>query len=288
MVDAAWVWGVARAAGGRVLLRIEDHDRTRCRPAYEAALLDDLEWLGLEPDHPAIASFRAGPSDYRQSDSGAHYETALERLRGAGLAYVCECSRKDIAAEVPDRFNEEMRYPGTCRGKGLEPGPGRGWRVVMEQGSERFHDLRLGAQRQSPAEQCGDLLVRDRLGNWTYQFAVTVDDLRHGVDLVIRGEDLIGSTGRQLRLTRLLGRSAPPRFLHHPLVLKPSGEKLSKASGDTGIRELREAGVGAREVLGRAAHLGGLQAEDRPLDASGLAALVKWSGKFEGPPESHG
>ncbi|HEU5050483.1 MAG TPA: glutamate--tRNA ligase family protein [Gemmatimonadales bacterium] len=275
VVNAAWVWGVARAAGGRVLLRIEDHDRTRCRPAYEAALLDDLEWLGLEPDHPAIASFHAGPSDYRQSDSGAYYETALERLRGAGLAYVCECSRKDIAAEVPDRFNEEMRYPGTCRGKGLEPGPGRGWRVVMAEGSERFHDLRLGAQRQSPAEQCGDLLVRDRLGNWTYQFAVTVDDLRHGVNLVIRGEDLIGSTGRQLRLARLLGRTDPPRFLHHPLVLKPSGEKLSKSSGDTGIRELRAAGLAASSVLGRAAFLGGLLTADRALLPAELAGRVR-------------
>ena len=274
MVNAAWVWGVARALGGRVLLRIEDHDRTRCRPEYETALLDDLEWLGLVPDHPAIASFRAGPSDYRQSDSGAHYEAALERLRRAGLAYVCECSRKDIAAEVPDRFNEEMRYPGTCRTKGLEPGPGRGWRVIMEKGIERFDDLRLGAQEQSPAGQCGDLLVRDRLGQWTYQFAVTVDDMRHGVDLVIRGEDLIDSTGRQLRLARLLGRSEPPRFLHHPLVRKPSGEKLSKSSGDTGIRELRREGWQPSGVLGRALFLGGMQQSDRPIMARDLGELA--------------
>ena len=253
VVNAAWVWDTARRFGGRVLLRIEDHDRTRCRLEYERALLEDLEWLGLEPDIGPVASFRAGRSDYRQSDSGAHYEAALDRLRAAGLAYVCECSRKDIATEVPDRFNEEMRYPGTCRGKGLEPAPGRGWRVVMDDGTEAFDDLRLGAQRQSPPEQCGDLLVRDRLGNWTYQFAVTVDDLRHGVDLVIRGEDLLQSTGRQIRLARLIGRSEAPRFLHHPLVRKPSGEKLSKASGDTAIRELRTLGISAAAVLEMAA-----------------------------------
>ena len=252
VVNALQVWETARRFGGKVLLRIEDHDRTRCRPEYERALLDDLDWLGLEPDIAPTDSFRTGRSEWRQSDNGAVYEAALERLRKAGLAYVCECSRRDIAAEVPDRFNEEMRYPGTCRGKALAPAPGRGWRVVMDEGAETFDDLRLGPQRQSPAEQCGDVLVRDRLGNWTYQFAVTVDDVRHGVDVVVRGEDLLGSTGRQLRLARLLGRAEAPRFLHHPLIRKPSGEKLSKAARDTGIRDLRAAGVPAAEVLARA------------------------------------
>ena len=252
VVNALQVWETARRFGGKVLLRIEDHDRTRCRPEYERALLDDLDWLGFEPDIAPTDSFRTGRSEWRQSDNGAVYEAALERLRKAGLAYVCACSRRDIAAEVPDRFNEEMRYPGTCRGKALAPAPGRGWRVVMDDGAETFDDLRLGPQRQSPAEQCGDVLVRDRLGNWTYQFAVTVDDVRHGVDVVIRGEDLLGSTGRQLRLARLLGRAGAPRFLHHPLLRKPSGEKLSKAARDTGIRDLRAAGVPAAEVLARA------------------------------------
>ena len=280
VVNAAWTWGAARAMGGKVLLRMEDHDRTRCRPEYEAAILDDLDWLGFRPDIAPTSSFRAGPSAFRQSDSGAYYEQALMQLRDAGLAYVCECSRRDIAAEVPDRFNEEMQYPGTCRRKGLEPGAGRGWRVVLGESAETFHDLRLGEQRQVPAEQCGDVLVRDRLGNWTYQFAVTVDDMRHGVDLVVRGEDLLESTGRQIMLARLLGRSAPPRYLHHPLILKPGGEKLSKASGDTGIRELRNAGIDPADVLGRAAQLGGLQQVPRPLRVNDLAELVPASIRY--------
>jgi glutamyl-Q tRNA(Asp) synthetase len=277
VVNAAWTWGVARAMGGRVLLRMEDHDRTRCRPEYEAAILDDLDWLGFQPDIAPTSSFRTGPSEFRQSDSVAHYEQALSQLREAGRAYVCECSRRDIAVEVPDRFNEEMRYPGTCRRKGLEPGEGRGWRVMLDQGAETFRDLRLGERRQVPAEQCGDVLVRDRLGNWTYQFAVTVDDMRHGVDLVVRGEDLLESTGRQIMLARLLGRSVPPRYLHHPLILKPGGEKLSKASGDTGIRELRDVGAHPSDVLGRAAHLGALQQAPRPLQVNELAELVSAS-----------
>ena len=128
----------------------------------------------------------------------------------------------------------------------------------MEPGEERFTDARLGAMSQTPSEQCGDLLLRDRTGNWTYQLAVVVDDLRHEVDLVIRGEDLLPSTGRQLRLARMLGRERPPVFLHHPLIHRPDGAKLSKSSGDTGVRELRAAGVPPQAVLGRAAWMTGL------------------------------
>ena len=237
--NAVWTWDVSRAWNGRVVLRIEDHDATRCQEEYVEALREDLDWLGFVPDEVAP----------RQSERYARYEDVLAELRDRGLAYVCACSRKDIAEVAGDVFNEETPYPGTCRELGLEPAPGRGWRVIMEQGSETFTDLLLGEQLQEPSRQCGDLLVRDRLGNWTYQFAVTVDDMDQGIDLVIRGDDLLSSTGRQLRLARMLGRTAMPLFLHHPLIMKPSGEKLSKASGDTGVREMRAAGMTAGEVL---------------------------------------
>lgn len=271
VANAAWTWGLAQALGGRVLLRLEDHDRGRCRPEYEAALLEDLEWLGLEPDAGTPAELRAGRSTYRQSDSGDAYEAALARL-GRGV-FACECSRKDLARTGGDPFNEETRYAGRCRDRGLVPGPGRGLRLRMDPGIERFSDTRLGDQVQDPSAQCGDLLLRDRLGRWTYHLAVVVDDLRHGVDLVVRGEDLLDSTGRQIRLGRLLGRASPAVFLHHPLIRKPGGEKLSKSSGDTGIRELRGAGVRADEVLGRAAHLTGLQSEPTPIAPRDLAKL---------------
>jgi glutamyl/glutaminyl-tRNA synthetase len=273
VANAVYVWGLARALGGRVALRIEDHDRTRCRPAYEAALLEDLEWLGLEPDFGGPEELRAGASDYRQGDSGAAYTAALDHLRQAGLVFACSCSRRDLAREVGDVFDQETRYPGRCRTRGLTEAPGRGVRLRVESGEECFTDARLGPQRQEPASQCGDLLLRDRLGCWTYQLAVVVDDLRHGIDLVIRGEDLLGSTGRQLLLARHLGRAEPPVFLHHPLIRKPTGAKLSKSSGDTGIRELRAAGLSPAEVLGRAAHITGLQEAPAPLAASRLADL---------------
>jgi glutamyl-tRNA synthetase/glutamyl-Q tRNA(Asp) synthetase len=270
--NAVWVWGIARALGGRVLLRIEDHDRGRCRPAFEAALLEDLEWLGLVPDVGEVSELRAGPSPLRQSDATAAYEAALDRL-GNGALYVCGCSRKSLARTEGDVFNQETRYPGRCRDRGLKAAAGRGLRLRIERGEERFVDALLGARAQGPSDQCGDLLVRDRAGQWTYQFAVVVDDLRHGIDLVVRGEDLVESTGRQIRLARLLGRSTPPVYLHHPLIRKPGGEKLSKSSGDTGLRELRATGVAAEEALGRAAYLTGVIPSPEPVAPGDLAKL---------------
>jgi glutamyl-Q tRNA(Asp) synthetase len=262
VASALYVWHTARMRRARVLLRIEDHDRQRCRPDYERALLDDLDWLGFVPDLGTTEEFRRGPSPYRQSDFDAGYAAQIARLRSRGChVYACDCSRSDLADAGGTGGGESLSRPygGRCRDRGLTAGPGRGLRVVLPPGIERFDDLRLGPQSQEPAGQCGDLLLRDRLGNWTYQFAVVVDDLRHGVDLVVRGEDLLDSTGRQLALMRLLGDKPPFSYLHHPLILKPNGDKLSKASRDTSVRDLRAAGVGREEVRRRAAEAVGLQ-----------------------------
>lgn len=271
--NAVFVWGLARAFNGRVLLRLEDHDRSRCRPEYEAALLDDLDWLGLVPDEGSTDAFRGGAHALRQGDNGARYEAALTQLEASELVYPCDCSRKDIARTVPVAPGEEPRYPGRCRTHGVDPASTPARRVRIEPGIERFDDLRLGPQAQDPDAQSGDLLLRDRLGQWTYQFAVVVDDIAQAVDVVIRGEDLLDSSARQIRLARLLGRDVPPRFFHHPLIRKPGGEKLSKAAGDAGLRELRAAGVTAAEVLGKAAFAVGLQSEPRPVAAGELDRL---------------
>jgi glutamyl-Q tRNA(Asp) synthetase len=247
VVNALYVWGMARAVNGRVLLRIEDHDRRRSRPEFEAAILDDLDWLGFVPDHPSTDAFRRGPCSGRQSDRTAIYEDALNGLRRRGLVYACECSRRDIA-----QGDAELRYQGTCADKNLAEGSGRALRIRLEPVVETFVDLRHGPQAQCPAQQCGDLLARDRDGNWSYQFAATVDDFEQAVTVVIRGDDLLPSTGRQIQLARLLGRAKPPRFYHHPLVMKSAGQKLSKADHDTSIRSLREQGLPAGEVIARA------------------------------------
>lgn len=275
VANAVCVWGIARALGGRVLLRLEDHDRGRCRREYEEALLDDLDWLGLEPDIGAGRELRTGRSPRRQSDCEAVYEAELRTLAAGGSVYACDCSRREMALENGDAPDVETRYGGRCRERGLAFGEGRGIRLRIDPGKERFVDGLLGEQEQDPAAQCGDLLLRDRVGNWTYQFAVAVDDLRHDVDLVIRGEDLLGSTGRQIRLGRLLGRPEPANFVHHPLIRKASGAKLSKSAGDTGVRELRAGGATPSEVLGRAAHAIGLLPELRDLEARDLASLFE-------------
>jgi glutamyl/glutaminyl-tRNA synthetase len=232
VLNAIWVWETARASGAdaRVLLRIEDHDRQRSRREYEASILEDLSWLGFVADRRIV----------RQSERHAIYEEALDTLRHRGLIYACACSRADIAGQ---------RYPGTCALRNLPESTGLGLRIRIDDAIERFDDRRLGPQAQQPSAQCGDVLARDRDGNWTYQFAAAVDDWRQDVTMVIRGEDLLDSTGRQIQLARLLGRREPPAFLHHPLIMKSATQKLSKSDSDSGIRDLRAKGWTAEQVL---------------------------------------
>jgi glutamyl/glutaminyl-tRNA synthetase len=275
-VNILYTWGIARATGGRVVLRIEDHDRQRSRAGYEAALLDDLDRLGVAADEPdgGTAAFRAGPTPCRQSDAGAAYAAALERLRADGLVYACDCARSTFAAfeASAGRAWSGMGCPGWCRDRSLPEEPGTGLRVAVGAGSERWVDLLAGPLADEPAAG-GDLLVRDRVGNWTYPFCVVVDDDRHGIDLVIRGRDLLDSTPVQLRLARLLGRPVAPHFLHHPLIRRVSGQKLSKAEGDTAVRSLLDAGRTPAELFGMAARLAGLRDDARPIAPGDLGTL---------------
>lgn len=238
VVNALHVWQAARDRDGCVLLRIEDHDRQRSRPEYEAAIVEDLAWLGFRHDGPIV----------RQSARAAVYRQAIQPLVDRELVYGCTCSRAEILAASGEPGAAELRYPNTCRDRDIPLAGDVGWRLRMEPGTESFVDEICGPQVQDPSAQCGDLLLRDRLGNWTYQFAVTVDDHLQQITDVIRGIDLLPSTGRQIRLARLLGRVTMPRFAHHGLVMKSATEKLSKSDGDTGVRDLRTAGWTAEAV----------------------------------------
>jgi glutamyl-tRNA synthetase/glutamyl-Q tRNA(Asp) synthetase len=252
VLNAEYVWG----AGAQVVVRIEDHDRERCRPEYDAGILEDLDWLGYRADVPLV----------RQSERDAVYRDAAEQLRRAGLIYACDCTRAAIERRTPiaDAAGER-RYDGHCRGRNLPLNDDAGWRVRIDPGIERFVDGLCGAQEQDPSAQSGDVLIRDRLGNWTYQFVAAVDDYRQGIDLVIRGVDLIASTGRQIRIARLLGRTTPPEFRHHPLIMKTATQKLSKSDGDSGVRDLRARGWTAGQV--RAAARAALAAGSREPSA---------------------
>ncbi len=262
VANAIWVWGTASATGGRVLLRIEDHDRVRCRAEFDAALLADLAWLGFAP----------GEGTVRQSDAATPYEAALARLRDEALIYGCDCSRSTFEAwahEHGRRFHGPG-CPGRCRTRGLG---GPVLRVALGGGSERWMDALVGPCTDEVAGGAGDLAVRDRDGNWTYGFSVVVDDLRQGIDLVIRGRDLLAATAAQIRLGRLLGRDVPATFAHHPLIRREDGRKLSKAEGDTSVRELRGSGMTPAEVIGAAAAAVGLIEASRPIEAAAVATL---------------
>jgi glutamyl/glutaminyl-tRNA synthetase len=266
-VNAVYVWSIAQAFGGSVIVRIEDHDRQRSRDRFETSIRDGLRWLGLSGDNTA----RGLPAALRQSDTPTRYTTALEHLMASRPVYPCRCSRRDIAANTSDAA--ELRYPATCRYADVPPAETPARRVHLGEDIVVFDDLRHGALSQQPSAQCGDLLVRDRLAQWTYQFAVVVDDAAQGIDLIIRGDDLLASTGRQLLLAEALGRQHRPQLLHHPLILHPDGTKLSKSRGDSGLAELREAGWDAPRILGEAAWLGGLQDTPHPLHATTLGRL---------------
>lgn len=245
VLHAAWVWGVAEAAGARIIVRMEDHDRSRCTPAMERAILDDLAWLGFATSDPSLMSLARHPSPYRQSDVPELYQAASDDLAARGLLYGCSCTRADLAAPGADG---ERNYPGTCRGRPIDR-PGRtAIRVMLPDTHTTVTDLRLGPIHQHPARDHGDPVIRDALGQWTYQFCVAVDDLRHGVNLIVRGEDVLPSTGRQFLLGQLLGRTTPFVTVHHPLRYAADGRKLSKRDASESVRAMRERGLTAAEV----------------------------------------
>ncbi len=262
-------WLHARAAGGRILLRIEDNDPGRARGAFEERQREDLAWLGLGFDGPVV----------RQSERTALYEAALATLAAAGLLYPCFCTRRELRAlaGAPHGPEDEgSRYPGTCaalsaderaarRAAGREPA----LRLRVPAGAQRFDDLLHGAGVEDVAALRGDLLVRRADGAVAYQLAVVVDDAAQGVTHVVRGDDLRASCGRQRLLQDLLGLE-PVTYLHVPLVLGEDGERLAKRHGAVAIRELREAGAAPERVLGRLAASLGLAAPGEDVDAARL------------------
>jgi glutamyl-Q tRNA(Asp) synthetase len=242
-------WHKARAETGRFLLRIEDIDRARCRPEFEAAILEDLGWLGLDWEQPVR----------RQSDHLADYQAALDRLRGLDVLYPCFCSRKDIAAAVSAPHGPEGPiYPGTCRALTAEMAQARQERgdpyalrldvakARAMTGPLTFQDQREGTVEAQP-ETLGDVVLARRDAPASYHLCVTVDDHLQGVTLVTRGVDLFHATHIHRLLQAILDLNVPT-YLHHLLLTNAAGERLSKRDGAVAIRALRQAGRSAAEV----------------------------------------
>ncbi len=246
-------WGAARAGGGRFLLRIEDIDPGRCRPEFEAAIIEDLSWLGLDWEKPPR----------RQSEHMADYQGALERLDVAGLLYPCFCTRKEIRAEVAGATQaphgpEGQLYPGTCRGLGADArrariAEGRNYALRLDvaeaaarAGPLTWSDLGRGRIAADPLS-LGDVVLARKDVATSYHLAVTLDDALQGVTLVIRGQDLFHASHMHRLLQALLDLPVP-QWQHHDLIADAAGERLAKRSDAFSIRALREAGKRPAEV----------------------------------------
>lgn len=235
----------ARAHHGRWLLRIEDLDPPREMPDAARAIVNALERLGFRHDGGIV----------HQSRRDEAYRQAFERLRADGRVYPCACTRREISDSIVRRGRTpsggEKPYPGTCR-DGMPAGRGaRAWRVRVDAEPVRWLDRRIGMRCDRLDEQVGDFVVRRADGPWAYQLAVVVDDAAQGVTDVVRGDDLIDSTARQLHLYRLLGLPAP-RHLHVPVLVDANGAKLSKQTGAPAVDASRPIAAldAALEALG--------------------------------------
>ena len=269
LVAALASWLDARAHQGTWLVRIEDVDKPRCVPGADAEILRQLAACGLLPDEPPEW----------QSRREALYQAALDRLVTGAQAYACACSRKDIALALMAQGRERERhadlvYPGTCRG-GLHGKPARAWRLRVPEGTVAWTDRRLGVHLQDVARAVGDFVLKRADGLFAYQLAVVVDDAAQRVTHVVRGEDLVDNTPRQLLLQRALGYGQPA-YLHTPLVMGRNGEKLSKQNGAAPL-DLHD----PRRALASAAAVLGLALPGQGTLAQALAQLAAaWAARY--------
>ncbi|MFN8644514.1 MAG: tRNA glutamyl-Q(34) synthetase GluQRS [Candidatus Binatia bacterium] len=272
LATALVAWRRACSYGGAFVLRVEDLDTARVVAGSEARQLADLRWLGLDWDEGPDVGGRAGP--YRQSERDAYYEEALARLAGAGLLYLCDCSRAEIArsASAPHAGEEGPPYPGTCRRFGMRVRPWKrppAVRLAVPDRTVVVDDLAQGRLAQHVASAVGDFVLKRGDGVYAYQLAVVVDDLAMRVSEVVRGVDLLASAPRQALLAELLG-GRPPSWLHVPLVLAPGGERLQKRTPSHTLAESRARGVGPAAVIARLARTLGLDDPAAPFDPQPL------------------
>ena len=282
LLSALYVWAAAKKWNLKIHLRIEDHDQSRARPAYIAGIREDLSWLGFKYDSESIQSAR-----------GPIYEAALQKLKEKSLVYPCYCSRKQLLAENPQSETGEIVYQGKCKNLVIlseairHPERSEGSSEVLSSNSAphnlRFivpnkvigwHDLRLGDFHENPKLQCGDFPIRDRDNQWTYQFAVCVDDIDEQITHIVRGEDIRNSTARQIALMEALGRKERAVYLHHPLIVDDNNKKLSKRELAHSLRQDKEAGITPEMLFGRVCHKAHLTESDSPITLIDAISII--------------
>ena len=277
----AWLAARASGPGGQVVLRLEDIDPERSRPDFAEEIQRDLRWLGLDWDEGPDVGGAHGP--YAQSARLDAYAAALERLERAGRVYPCFCTRRELrslasAPHAPLVDDGSPAYPGTCRNLDgdrrqelLRLGRRPAVRLRCGERAQAFTDLVAGPQRMTLAECGGDFALRRSDGVFAYQLAVVVDDIAMHVTQVVRGDDILASTPRQLLLYELLG-APPPQYAHLPLLLDHEGQRLAKRHGSLALAALREAGVSAPAITGYLAWRAGLLPAPRPASPQELVA----------------
>ena len=271
--SALLAWLSVRSEGGRMILRIEDLDPDRSRPAYADAIRKDMEWLGLDWDAESEP----------QSRRTAAYEAAFAKLED--LVYPCYCTRAQLhAASAPHASDGLAVYPGTCRDLPSSARPaGRkpAWRLRVPDVDIEFRDGLMGPVRENLARDCGDFIIRRSDGVYAYQLAVVVDDAEAGVTQVVRGCDLLRSTPRQIFLFRLL--DAPiPEYCHVPLLCAPDGRRLSKRDGDLDLGALRQR-FSSEQLVGLLACAAGLRPDPQPVRACELVRSFCWEAVTKQP-----
>ncbi|TKW68014.1 MAG: tRNA glutamyl-Q(34) synthetase GluQRS [Paracoccus denitrificans] len=241
------------AGAGRMLLRIEDIDRDRCKPEFEAAIYEDLRWLGVNWPEPVM----------RQSDRLAIYQTALDHLAGLGVTYPCSCTRGDIKAALaapqegaPIHGPDGLIYPGTCRGRSMASiRPGDVIRLDAERAFDLLGDNMLNFRDNGPHVMTRDafqhgigdvVLARKGMGT-SYHLSVVIDDAAQGITLVTRGRDLFDSTWIHVLLQRLLDLETP-EYRHHRLIRDDAGKRLAKRDDARSLRELRGQGASPADI----------------------------------------
>ena len=261
-------WAAARRLGWRIILRHEDLDSGRASEEGCRRIEASLHWLGIEWDGPST----------RQSEDLSPYLEAMRRLSEQGLVFQSDLSRRDIREAVGAPHGGELVFPATLR-----PSDEKSWgfedqtaghRFAMPEGQETVRDEIEGIHHFNPAREGGDLVLWTRGGRPGYQLAVVVDDLAQGVTDVVRGNDLLASAARQQRLGTALGRVAPPRWWHLPLIHDEEGRRLAKRDGDSGLESLRASGVPPTRVIGLLLYLAGILPRRIPLEAAEAIELI--------------
>lgn len=279
---AAWL--SVRSRGGTFVYRVEDLDPPRVVTGMADAQREDLLWLGLDWDEGPDAGGPHAP--YAQSERSVLYEEALRKLAEAGRLFPCRLSRKDLQAMASaPHGGEEAPYPASLRPRDVEPGwferlcgaprPDAAIRFLVDDRPVTFLDRVCGPITERVDLAVGDFVLKRRDSLYAYQLAVVVDDLRMGIDDVVRGADLLASTARQIQLLEALG-GTPPAYAHVPLIVSSQGEKLSKRDQGLTLRSLRDAGVRPEALVGYLAFSLGLLESPEPCQPEDLVPVFTW------------